>query len=481
MHIARMIPIVLLLLLAGCGGDSTLTPLAPQTDTAPTRLALAGPPATATVTPTATSTPITLTPTASPTFTATASHTPPPTPPETLTAAPITAVPTMLPPLPDSGETTVILLIGIDTADPTRLGRTDALLLVAVHHTAGTVTLLSIPRDLFVYIPTRGMDRINTAYAHGEITGYPGGGAALLRDTIVYNLGIHAPYYARVDFSGFESLVDALGGVDVTVDCPLQDWALRPGGDPANEDDWALLTLPVGVQHLDGRLALWYARSRRTSTDLDRSRRQQDILRAIGQRIRDGGWLDALPEAWNTLTAAIETNFTPDVLAGLVPLALNMDVSHVARLTFERGMHYRSWTTPDGQAVLLPEGEAVAALAADFLAPPTANRLVLNGASVHVVNHTGQPDLAQVAAARLAWEGLAATFDDSGGGAERAQTVIYDFTGRTKDSPLARLQDVLGVDDAHVIVRPETARTADFRVELGRDYDPCVYPVLSPR
>lgn len=388
--------------------------------------------------------------------------------------------PTALPSLPDSPGTEIFLIMGTDSSGLDRATRTDAIVLLALHREAGAATLLALPRDLYVFIPTRGMDRLNTAYPHGAQTGYPGGGAALLRDTIAYNLGIHAPVYARVDFAGFEALVDALGGVEVAVACPMQDWALRPGGDPLLEDDWAMLTLPAGVHRLDGRLALWYVRSRRTSTDLDRGRRQQDVLRALGSEARDQGWLETLPGLWGMLTGYVDTNLTLDRALGLAPTMLGLSADRIDRLLLRRGEHYDSWTAPGGAAVLVPHGEALAALAADFARLPTENRLVLAGASVQVVNHSGRPDMARIAAERLAWEGLVATYDDSGGGAVLTETAIVDFTGRAKDSPLAVLQAALGVDDARVSVRPLRERAVDFRVDLGADYDPCVYPVLEP-
>lgn len=469
----------LLIVLAACAPPtSNLTPVAAVRDATPTRLAGDAPPATRT--PTATITP--------PPASATPAHTATATPFVTRTAiatadpdtSPATIIPTALPALPDTPDTDVFLLIGTDTSGLQRATRTDAILLLAVHRTAGTATLLALPRDLYVYIPTRGMDRLNTAYPHGAQTDYPGGGEALLRDTIAYNFGIHAPVYARIDFGGFETLVNALGGVEVAVACPLQDWALQPGGDPTNEDDWAMLTLPAGIHTLDGRTALWYVRSRRTSTDLDRGRRQQDVLRAIGAAARAEGWLEALPGLWGMLTGYIDTNLTLDRAVGLVPWALSLQLDRIDRLILARDVHYRSWSTPGGASVLLPEGDALAQLTQDFLAPPTDNQLVQDMARVQITNHSGRAGMAQVAAARLAWEGLAATFDDSGGGAEQDTTTLYDFTGRTKDNPLAALQAALGVADSQIVVQPVRDRTVDFRVNLGRDYAPCVYPVLPP-
>jgi LCP family protein required for cell wall assembly len=475
--IIRWLIVGMVLLVACTPASSDLTPIAAVQDATPTRLAQAGPPPTAT--PTDPPTP------ASPTVTPAPSATVPPpatrTPLPAEAAAPtITAIPSPLPALPDTPDTQVFLLIGTDSTALNRISRTDAILLVALHPAAGAATLLALPRDLLVYIPTRGMDRLNTAYPHGAQTDYPGGGAALLRDTIAYNLGIHAPVYARVDFSGFEALIDALDGVTVTVACPLQDWALQPGGNPNNEEDWAMLTLPAGVHQLDGRTALWYVRSRRTSSDLDRGRRQQDVLRAIGQAAQAQGWLAALPGLWDALITSVDTNLTLDHALSLVPAVNTLDPARIDRLMLRRAVHYTAWVTPGGESVLLPVGDALADLAANFVQPPTENRLVLGGASVAIINHSGRSGMAQVAAGRLAWEGIAATVDDSGGGAQQAATTIIDFTGRTKDSPLAVLQAALGVPDDRVEVRPTRDREVDFRVALGADYAPCVYGVLPP-
>ena len=158
------------------------------------------------------------------------------------------------------------LLLGSDTSNPQNNGRTDAIMVVSVNRTAGTVALLSIPRDLYLYIPDWGMGRINTAYAHGEAV-EAGRGPQLLIDTIRYNLGLTIDHYARVDFIGFKRIVDGVGGVELPVDCAIQDWRLiEPDMDPTIEENWAIFTLPIGMQHVDGDLALWYVRSRRTSS-----------------------------------------------------------------------------------------------------------------------------------------------------------------------------------------------------------------------
>ena len=184
-------------------------------------------------------------------------------------------------PIAQGRDTINFLLLGSDTRGGTSF-RTDTMVIAIVRPSTGEVSLISLPRDLWVNIPLVGMQRLNTAYEYGVIYNYPGGGPALLRDTILNNLGINVDHTAMVDFNGFRQVVNTIGGVEVPVFCPYTDWHLiSPELDPENEYNWELYTVGPGVVKMDGDLALWYARSRKRSNDFDRGRRQQEVLRAI--------------------------------------------------------------------------------------------------------------------------------------------------------------------------------------------------------
>ena len=99
-------------------------------------------------------------------------------------------------------ETVNFLLIGSDQRHGASF-RTDTMVIAILRPNEGQVSLISIPRDLWVSIPGSGNQRINTAYENGELNGYPGGGAGLFKDTILYNLGIRIDHTALVDFDGF--------------------------------------------------------------------------------------------------------------------------------------------------------------------------------------------------------------------------------------------------------------------------------------
>src|SRR5512143_1168406 len=205
-------------------------------------------------------------------------------------------------------ETVNFLLIGSDKR-PGGSFRTDTMVIAILRPNEGQVSLISIPRDLWVSIPGWENQRINTAYQHGISVGYPGGGPGLLKDTILYNLGIRIDHTAMVEFDGFRQIVDTLGGVDVPVSCPYTDWRLiDPSYDPNNENNWYLYTVQPGLDHMDGDLALWYARSRSKSTDFDRGRRQQEVLRSLFSQALQTGTLKRLPELYNDLKDTVDTD-----------------------------------------------------------------------------------------------------------------------------------------------------------------------------
>ncbi len=143
---------------------------------------------------------------------------------------------------------TRILLLGVDlNADRAPagsfVGRTDTIILLQVNPLLPDVRMLSIPRDLWVPIPGVGENRINTAHFFAEAN-QPGSGPQAVLDVIRENFGVDANYYARVRLDSFEQVIDALGGVDLSLSEPT-------GG------------LEAGKHHLDGTQALAFARDRK--------------------------------------------------------------------------------------------------------------------------------------------------------------------------------------------------------------------------
>src|SRR5215207_9073211 len=255
-------------------------------------------------------------------------------------------------------ETVNFLLIGSD-GRPGSSFRTDTMVIAILRPNEGQVSLISIPRDLWVYIPEWENQRINTAYQHGISVGYPGGGPGLLKDTILYNLGIRIDHTAMVEFDGFRQIVDTLGGVDVPVACAYTDWRLiDPRYDPENENNWYLYTAGPGLVHMDGDLALWYARSRQKSSDFDRGRRQQEVLRSLFTQALQSDTLSRIPELYNNFKETVVTDLNLGDILQLslyAPKMTNADI----RGYYIRPPYVSSWITEGGAYVLLPNEEAL--------------------------------------------------------------------------------------------------------------------------
>lgn len=396
-----------------------------------------------------------------------------------------TAVPTVVPLVPRNYDLVNILLLGGDDGlTDDNFNRTDVMIIVSINRDTGTVSMLSLPRDLFVWIPSGQMNRLNVAFALGDNIGWTGGGFGLIRQTILYNLGINVHYYARVDFEGFSEIIDTLGGVNVAVDCAYQDYALigaEVPGDAIEASDDGLWTLPVGYYHMSGDEALWYVRTRRSSEDFDRGRRQQQVIRAMWRQIRAGGQLTLsnLPNLWNLATSLVQTDMRLDDIIGLLPLALSIDVNRIENYTLIRTYHTTPWQTPESDFVQLPNYDALRPLLEEFYRPPPQSRLVVVGASIAVYNGTDNTNWDRVAADRLDWEGFQAMSMGAADRTDYAETVLIDRTGQQKASSLNAIARLLNVRQENIIFDPDPDREADFEVILGANYNSCDAPVQA--
>ena len=393
-----------------------------------------------------------------------------------------TAVPTRVPVIPREYElVNIILLGGDDEVVNDGTIRTDTMIVVSLNTETSTISMLSLPRDLFVYIPSGIMGRLNRAYGIGENAGWqPDGGFGLLRQTIFYNFGINVHYYARVSFSSFEAIIDSLGGVDIAVDCAYRDYYPAVRLDPqADANEFVLRTLDVGYYTFDGYDALWYARTRRYTDDFDRGRRQQQLLRGMWRKANANGLLANLPTLWDEITSTVDTNLPFEVMLGLLPHLIDFDISSLENLTLRRTYHTEPWRTPQGDHVQLPQYEPIAALLHDFYTPPTQNQLALAGPSIAVYNASGNPNWDIVASERLRWEGLNAIAlgePERGGTLDSSQ--LLDAVALSKGSLVPSLLKTLNMSLAQLQVQANPLRDYDYEVRLGGDYDSCTFGVL---
>ena len=381
--------------------------------------------------------------------------------------------PTPLPLLTDT-ETINFLLIGSDRRPTGTSHRTDTLLIAIVWYREGQVSLISIPRDLWIYIPTVGMQRINTAYQSGESEDYPGGGMGLLKDTILQNLGIRIDHTAMVEFDGFRRIVDTLGGVDVPVACAYTDWRLiSPELDQNDENNWWLYTVGPGQVHMDGDLALWYARSRSKSNDFDRGRRQQEVLRILFQKALQTGTFAKIPQLYNDLSSTVITDMSLGDMLSLAPYSVNFTSANI-RSYYIRPPYVEPWTTPGGAAVLLPQEDALnqMLLEATTFSTYTETRKTI---TVEVQNGFTFDTMDALAASRLNYAGFETTISTADR-RDYTNSVLVDFTTSQDPNQRQAIIDVLGLYSANVLSLPDSNSKVQYRLTLGADYEACFKP-----
>jgi LCP family protein required for cell wall assembly len=241
---------------------------------------------------------------------------------------------------------------------------TDTILVVSVDTVAKSVVMVSVPRDTARFpLPNGGIygDKINSlaTYADQNKDRYPRGGLAALADAVGYYIGIPINYIAYINLAGFKELIDTVGGVDVNVERAIDD--------PVYEfpDGVVGFHISAGPHHLNGRLALAYARSRYGLGDSDftRARRQQQILLALRAKLTSPSVLPDLPHVINSVADVIATNFPPDRLGEL--LTLSHEISSADIKQFVLGPPYAHSTMATGVYLLLPNMQAIAKWSVD--------------------------------------------------------------------------------------------------------------------
>ncbi len=285
------------------------------------------------------------TPTASPS--PTPSFTPQPRPAQSSNFPPPLIVPlsTQIPypvtPLPQPPGQVNILLLGSDQRNGPSF-RTDTIILLTLNPNLDHASITSFPRDLYVYIPGWTMQRLNTAMGHG--------GFESLQMTMEYNFGVRPDHYIMVNFRGFQDVVDSLGGIDVQIGKRLTDW----------RDGYGWYTVYPGIMHMDGETALWYVRSRKTSSDIDRLRRAQEVSLAIGQKMLDNGLFSSAEDLYRLYHNNVQTDLGLSDILALLPVArARLEDQNIRRYALDYTTVY-DWTEPyTGAMVLLPRPERI--------------------------------------------------------------------------------------------------------------------------
>ncbi len=267
-------------------------------------------------------------------------------------------------PQPWNGKERVsVLLMGIDQrmGDGEPAHRTDTMIVFTLDPVTMQAGMLSIPRDVWVPIPGHGNNRINTANFIGDTTDYPGGGIMLAKKTVENFLGVPIHYVVRINFTVFETFIDRIGGITIEVPEDIYDPDY-----PTEDYGTEVFALPKGTHTLDGETALKYARTRHSrGGDFDRARRQQQVILAVREKIKDprvlASLIAAAPELLEQLGSSVKTNMTLDEMQQLAVLAQRVERDRIVSEVLDQ--RYTDFvTTPEGYQVVVPNRERIAQL-----------------------------------------------------------------------------------------------------------------------
>ncbi len=258
---------------------------------------------------------------------------------------------------PEEANRFDILILGIrgedDLADGGLL--TDTMMLLSVDKTTGRTSLVSLPRDL--YIDTKGMltngsivevkGKLNEIYEHGYENQQ---GLAFTSQMISRLTGVHVDRAVLFDFKAFGEIVDALDGVDVYLDKPFSE-----------PKQWGyVFSVPAGQNHLNGEQALYYVRSRYSSSDFDRARRQQQVMFAMKKRATELGFLANPVKVSNLLTSLkgnLKTNIQLWEVGDMVAIAKQVSANPPKTSVLSTDNLLYETTGIKGEYILLPKGD----------------------------------------------------------------------------------------------------------------------------
>lgn len=331
---------------------------------------------------------------------------------------------------PLSGDVRNFVIVGSDSRegldDFTNFGRAggergDVIILVRLDPRTGDAQMLSIPRDLRVEIPGRGTDKINASYAYG--------GPSLLVETLRSNLDVEINHYVEVGFVGFQSMVDELGGIEMSF--PYQARDVKSGLDVA-----------AGQQTLDGSEALAFARSRSyqelqngswvsvEANDIGRTQRQQEVIRGIVSRLKRPS---SITEAGSIASSMAQHMIIDSALAGESVASMVWDFKGLLAGSIDGATLPTYSESINGVSFQIAQQPEADAMLANFKA---GRALAEQPIRVEVLNGNGQAGAAGDMSQRLESLGFRVEAIGNSGRSDYQQTVVVVPEGSDKGSTI---------------------------------------------
>ncbi len=337
----------------------------------------------------------------------------------------------------DGSTRITCLAMGMDYRDweaGEKYSRTDSMMLLTYDPITKYAGMLSIPRDLWVSIPNHGYGRINTAYFLGEAEHLPGGGPQLATDTVELLLGVDIQYYAVISFEGFVDFIDSIDKLAINVKEGITVDPIGPGN---------TVTLLPGVQDLDGKTALAYARFRYSEGgDFERAQRQQDVLYALYEQMvwQLPKMLMKSDQLYASLSKALITNLTFEDMMKIAWTVVDLKPYQIIKSVIAPPYQVEYGKTADGtQQILIPipdkirEARDVIFSTSIAASPVTvsedrASLIKAEGARITLINGSSNPDILDRTIAYLQSFGI--TIVNTGQGANSAYNSLEINSGK---------------------------------------------------
>jgi LCP family protein required for cell wall assembly len=270
------------------------------------------------------------------------------------------------------GERVNILLVGIDSTPERDHSLTDTMLVVSLDPRDGRSAMISVPRDLYgTPLPDGRVynAKLNSlmSFAAERPAEFPAGGVGTLKAAIGELLGIKIHYFGAINLVGFKQAVDAIGGVDITVQ--------RAISDPTYRNEFGVregFFLEPGRHHLDGHLALAFVRSRKGVGDNDftRADRQQQLLTALRAKLTAGNLVLALPGLLDAVKNTISTDVPEAQLSNLAAAVQEADMSKLERIVLQPPEYMTADPNSSAGYILIPNLDAIREVVAELLTGP---------------------------------------------------------------------------------------------------------------
>lgn len=355
-----------------------------------------------------------------------------------------------------------ILFLGMGGANHPGGTLTDTIIVASIDPINKNMAMMSIPRDIYYPVDGSYTDKINELYAAGEREN-EGSGARYAKEQIGEMLDLPIHYYITLDFYAFTALVDEIGGIDVYVEKNLYD----PYFPDQNMKGYDPFYIKAGQHHMDGEVALKYARSRQTTSDFDRAARQQKIIQAVKDKILELGYLanpKNIIDLVDVVGEHVRTDFSPKEIYALATLLKEVDTSTIASKVLTNGSDGELYTCTGGY--LCPKGEnwgEVQKIAHEIFQDPS---LINENAKIEVLNGTSTAGLATKLSKTL--ESYNYNVVRVGNADNDYQkTIIYDYSNGDKEITLQFLQKRL---DADIVETSADGEGVDLRIIIGEDY-----------